>query len=469
MKKLILAFAFGIGSFSLFAGAAVDAMTQDATVLMTSLSARQRYPWNGKVDIDFSFTCTIPEAFAFVNFKATYKDKDGNTVEVPMKTFDQFTTAFCTNAGTYRVTWDSVADAPNLRVTNLQYTVTANMAKYMVVDLSKGLKATADDPYPVSYLEECPDPTRDDGGWTDEYKTTKMVFRLVQPQTYKKGWNVEKFRNWDDTGAHNEQLTRPFYVAIFECTQGQVKKFYKNYTADGNFRGGERADARPYGCDSYNLWRGSAADGYCWPQTSGSVDENSIVGQFRTRTGDENYDLPTESEWECIARAGTDDAWGGDGLSRGGSPKTGEYSAVSTPSNTLLNTLGRYKYNGGMLWNGTSWVQPDYFCDETHGTAVVGSYKPNAWGFYDTLGNLAEFCLDYYKGSMPWSGTLIDHVGTVPTSQASNLNRCVRGGGWYHDAKVASLPYRFDSPANTDQTWAGARLCWHFPYPAKTE
>ena len=40
MKKLILAFAFGIGSLSLFAGEAVDAMTQDATVLMTSLSAR---------------------------------------------------------------------------------------------------------------------------------------------------------------------------------------------------------------------------------------------------------------------------------------------------------------------------------------------------------------------------------------------------------------------------------------------
>ena len=56
MKKLILAFAFGIGSLSLFAGAAVDAMTQEATVLMTSLSARQRYPWNGKVDVVYTLS-----------------------------------------------------------------------------------------------------------------------------------------------------------------------------------------------------------------------------------------------------------------------------------------------------------------------------------------------------------------------------------------------------------------------------
>lgn len=468
MKKLILAFAFGIGSLSLFAGEAVDAMTQDATVLMTSLSARQRYPWNGKVDIDFSFTCTIPEAFAFVNFKATYKDKDGNTVEVPMKTFDQFTTAFCTNAGTYRVTWDSVADAPNLRVTNLQYTVTANMAKYMVVDLSKGLKATADDPYPVSYLEECPDPTSDDGGWTDEYKTTKMVFRLIQPQKFKKGWNNNSFRNWNDAGAHDEQLTRPYYIGVFECTQGQVKKFYDDYKSDGNFRGGSRAEARPYGCSSYNLWRGSAAKGFCWPQTAGSVDEGSIIGQLRQRAGDENFDLPTESEWECAARAGTNGAWSPDDkLTRDGKP-TSDYSATSSPSNTLLNMLGRYAYNGGMRWNGTAWVEPDYLCDETKGTAVVGSYKPNAWGLYDTLGNLGEMVLDYYNGTMPWSGTLVDYVGKVPTPEA-DVHRVIRGGGWYHNSKICSLAYRNNLESNKNQPWAGARLCWHFPYAPKSE
>jgi hypothetical protein len=61
MKKFVAATIALCGTANLFA-AAVDAMTQDPNVLMTSLSVKQRYPWNGKVDIDFSFTSSIPEA-----------------------------------------------------------------------------------------------------------------------------------------------------------------------------------------------------------------------------------------------------------------------------------------------------------------------------------------------------------------------------------------------------------------------
>ena len=86
-KELLVAAVLGIGPSVLFAGAAVDAMTTDPNVVMTKLSAQQRYPWNGKVDIDFTFTSTIPEAFAFINFKASYEGKDGKTVDVPMRTF----------------------------------------------------------------------------------------------------------------------------------------------------------------------------------------------------------------------------------------------------------------------------------------------------------------------------------------------------------------------------------------------
>ena len=142
MKKTILSAAIAISATGLF-GAAVDAMTTQPNVLVTSIAARQRFPWNGKVDIDFSFTCDNPDAFAFIQFAAYYVDKNGTRNEVPVKTFDQITLPWCTNAGTYRVTWDSCADAPGLQATNLVYSVTANMAKYMVVDLSKGTSATA--------------------------------------------------------------------------------------------------------------------------------------------------------------------------------------------------------------------------------------------------------------------------------------------------------------------------------------
>ena len=255
-------------------GAAVDAMTDPPNVMVTSVAARQRQPWNGKVDIDFSFSCDNPDAFAFIQFGATYVDKNGVTNDVPMKTFDQISLPWCTNAGTYRVTWDSCADVPGLQTDSLTYRVTANMAKYMVVDLTKGTSATADDPYPITYMEECPDPTRTDGGWTDEYRTTKMVFRLVQPGTYKKGWSINAFPNWHCCPAYNVTITRPFYLAIFECTQGQVKQIMGAYKGSSNyeFTKGPDRDKRPAGAVAYNVWRGEGTKGYCWPNHGSAVE-----------------------------------------------------------------------------------------------------------------------------------------------------------------------------------------------------
>lgn len=467
-KELFAAATLVLGSSALFAGTATDAMTTAPTVLMTALSARQRYPWNGKVDIDFSFTCDIPEAFAFINFKASYVDRNGNTVEVPMRTFEQFETAFCTNAGTYRVTWDSTADAPNLVTTNLRYAVTANMAKYMVVDLSKGSEAAADNPYPVSYLEECPDPTRDDGGWTDEYKTTKMVFRLVQPGTYVKGWNNGGFSYYNEVWSHQATITRPFYLAIFECTQGQAKQVMGSYFGNQTyeFKGAIR-DRRPVGCASLVAWRGSGADGFCWPNDGSKVLSSSFIGQFREKTGNNGgFDLPTDTEWEFAARAGSTDAWGGDGLMPADNPSDAD-GPTGGKVNTVLKPLGRYMYNGGYIDNGDGTYTKPGYDDEVHGTAVVGSYKPNAWGFYDMLGNMRELTLDQC-GQMPQKAS-VDELGPIVAdpSQSASVNRITRGGAWAEAAKTCALMAR--SACVETYTSCGVRLAWHFPIPSQVK
>lgn len=463
-------------------GAAVDAMTTDPNVNLTSLSARQRYPWNGKVDIDFSFTSTIPEAFAFVQFKAEYVNGEGETVEVPMKTFDQITLPWCTNAGTYRVTWDAAADVPGLQVTNLVYTVEANMAKYMVVDLSKGTSATAADPYPITYLEDCPDPTRDDGGWTDEYKTTKMVFRLIQPGTAREGWADPAFKDWNCTKGVTITFARPFYLAIFECTQGQAKQINGSYFGNQSteFTGGRR-DLRPVSSASWNTWRGSAANGYCWPNDGSKVDPDSLIGKLRARTNCDFFDMPTECEWEYAARAGSTDAWGGDGLQNAWGKGTPVAAAGPTGynTNTVLNAKGRYKFNGGYIDNGGALSAPAYSCDETHGTAVVGSYKPNAWGLYDMLGNALECTLDYFPypekteasrsiclgGSSVTSAT--DPVGhTVGTSyKTAGVQRVVKGGRWNWTARTCAFPYRcWDAAFAANSNTQGCRIAWRFPF-----
>ena len=472
MNKLLAVVVFGMIAHCAFA-ASVDAMTQDVSVVVTSLSVRQRYPWNGKVDIDFSLDGTIPEAFAFVRFKASYVDKSGAAVEVPMLTFDHGASWFCASSGTYRVTWDSTADVPTLMATGLTYTATASMAKYMVVDLSKGTSATADDPYPITYMEECPDPTREDGGWTDEYRKTKMVFRLVQPGTAKLGWGTNAFTDWNCTPVRTVTFTRPFYLAIFECTQGQAKQINGSYISNSSyeFTKGPYRDVRPVSAAAYNVWRGNATDGYCWPLDGSKISPTSVIGLLRMRTGNNNgFDMPTESEWEYAARSGgiDADAWGGDGLTTG-QMGVAEPGLTGNNTNTVLNAKGRYRFNGGYIDDGTGKLTfPGYdYEDVDHGTAIVGSYKPNAWGFYDMLGNVRECTLDAYNGGR--SAETVDPVGNpLPdlTTKTNEVVRALKGGHWDQPARNCSLPFRNGSDMHkANYTIQGCRIAWRFPTP----
>ena len=481
MKKLIFALLAVTAAETLTATTALDAMTNDVTVVMTSLSAKQRYPWNGKVDIDFTFTSTIPEAYAFINFKAEYVNAAGETVEVPMKTFDQFETAFATNAGTYRVTWDSTADAPGLTVTNLKYTVTANMAKYMVIDLSKGTAATAEDPYPIKYYEDVPDfEGVEKGKWDDYHKTTNLVLRLIQPGKFTQAWSDS---NCNREGlAHTAILTKPYYIAVFEMTQEQSFLLNGTYGMNNVFTGGRRK-LRPTQISYINV-RGSTLSGVVnWPITGSKVASSSMLNLIRTKTGTQGFDLPTECEWEFACRSGGRASGFWNDGSDAGIPTSTKFNTVQN-GDAALERLGRYQHNGGMVKTENEGVytykEADKASDESLGTAVVGSYEPNFWGLYDMHGNVAEWCngvwpstwatwLDkegyYCHGKYP----LTDDVGPAIKTWTSSQYRIARGGNWNSPAQNCLSPRRgnVNHALFTEGQQAGIRLCWRFPSAAQ--
>jgi formylglycine-generating enzyme required for sulfatase activity len=124
------------------------------------------------------------------------------------------------------------------------------------------------------------------------------------------------------------------------------------------------------------------------------------------------YRLPTEAEWEYACRAGTKTAYFfGDDPS-----KLGEYAWFAANSD-----------------------------DSPHS---VGQKKPNPWGLYDMNGNVAEWCLDSYRGDyyQTLSRTQAT-VGPVLLPRANRFGDVVRGGSWVDDAaKCRSASRRASEP-----------------------
>lgn len=332
---------------------------------VSGVVAQQRWPWNGLVDIDYTIT---GDSEWSTDLAVRVTDHDTGKVYSPTN-WHKLPPVL---AGRHRATWDTTADGLDVISTNMTVSLTLFNCSdlYMVIDLSGGTNTVS---FPVSYLSAVPE-----GGWTDEYKTTKLVLRRIPAGTFIMGQNQsdESCRVW---------ITQPFYIGVFEVTQmqwrlvrGRNNSFYKGA-------------ARPVDQVSYDYVRGSS-DGSRWPSSS-SVSAMSFLGKLRAKTGLNGFDLPTEAQWEYACRAGATSAYnnGGD-------------------AEADLRMLGRYSEN-----------KSDGLGGYTDAHTAVGSYVPNGWGLYDMHGNVYEWCLDWY-GALGY--------GIDPRGLASGAARVLRGGAY---------------------------------------
>ena len=142
--------------------------------------------------------------------------------------------------------------------------------------------------------------------------------------------------------------------------------------------------------------------------------------------------LPTEAEWEHACRAGTSTAtWLGDLEIRGRN---------NAP---LLDPIAWYGGNCGVdfeLENGWDtkgelWEEKQYEFSQG-GTHPVRLKQPNPFGLYDMLGNVLEWCADWY-------GPYTSEPMTDPRGPESGSYRVFRGGSWYSFARLVRAAYRY--------------------------
>ena len=367
-------------------------LAASAAPQVRNVKAFQQYPW-GHVCISYEVEGNIAECSGSEKMPilvVTAKDKTtGKLYGVVSSVESCLTGDTGTAEGQHKVIWDIAAQGVAINSTSVVFTVAYEEEVYMVVDLSSGANSSS---YPVSYRVSS-------GGWADEYKTTKLVLRRIEPGSFKM------------RGSYDVTLTNPFYMGVFEVTQKQYELVMGSNTS--YYKG----DKRPVENVSYNTIRGSS-NGAKWPASS-AVDSTSFLGKLRARTG-VDFDLPTEAQWEYACRAGTTSCYnnGGD-------------------TEEDLKLLGRYNEN---RFDGKGECS-------THTT--VGSYQPNAWGLYDMHGNVWELCLD-------WIGTLSS--ATDPKGSSSGSYRRVRGGSWFGSASGCTSSYASSSIPSDGDPFAGFRL-----------
>ena len=244
---------------------------------VTNLTVRQNWPWNGKVNIDFTL---VADSAADIDMTATY-----NGGSVDLANGGLAGTCYSVTPGDCHFEWDATAAGASLPLANFRVAVSAVDASartYLVFNLLDGA---------YTFLSDIPS-----GGWTDEHKTTKLVFRRIPSGTFTMGASDElrTFAGFSDSRekAHTVTISSDYYMAIFPLTKAQY-----SYISTG-----AASTDKSAAWYSYSSLRGSVSDdGINWPGTGHNVSDGSFIQKCRDKfKGAFVVDLPTEDRKSVV-------------------------------------------------------------------------------------------------------------------------------------------------------------------------
>jgi sulfatase modifying factor 1 len=254
--------------------------------------------------------------------------------------------------------------------------------------------------------------------FTETVPGTSVSFDMVAIPggSFKMGSpNKEPYRKTDE-GPQREVRISPFfmgkvevawddYLSFFSKTSGERKlsSTENNITAPDAITG----PTPPYGAPDQGWGKGKhpaitmtwyAAETYC---------------KWLSKMTGKNYRLPTEAEWEYAARAGS----------------VGPYFFKANPAK-----LTSKSFKNRILGRDTSVINSYIVYSETSKdkTREPALMCANPFGLINMLGNVAEFCSDWYAENTYFSypeGIIID-----PKGPPSGIEKVIRGGYFRSDA-----------------------------------
>lgn len=262
-----------------------------------------------------------------------------------------------------------------------------------------------------------PTPVNEFQSYTENIPGSSVSFNMVAIPggRFKMGSpEGEPFRRPDE-GPVREVEISSFFMAEVEVTWDEYLAFYAQTAAEGRSTdteglrksGPTDTDAisgatPPYGQPDQGWGMGTR------PAISFSFHAAETYCRWLSKVTGKTYRLPTEAEWEYACRAGTETPYFFPG-DPGKFERTGFRAKVSKNDTSVINTY--------VIYHGNSPSK----------TQTPDRVKPNPFGLKNMLGNVAEFCADWYQEDVlaGYSDGIVD-----PQGPESGTEHVVRGGSF---------------------------------------
>lgn len=252
--------------------------------------------------------------------------------------------------------------------------------------------------------------------FTEKVPGTSLSFEMVAipgGQFIMGSPKKEPFRKPDESPAHSVKLSR-FFMAKVEVSWDEYLEFFKATASQGRKEAEENANVDaisgptpPWGAPDQGWGKGIR------PAITMSWKAATVYCQWLSKETGKKYRLPTEAEWEYAARGGSKTPY-----FFVGDPKKftseGFFRKILGPDTAVIQSYVVYKRNSESQ------------------TQEPGSVKENPYGLKNMLGNVYEFCSDYYS---PKAYTAYKKGVVNPKGPRKGKEHVIRGGSFKSDAK----------------------------------